>query len=390
MSESSAPHDYTRGTHTPWYRGWNITDEKRAFFRKTSQRSREAKLRALRGEADGARHPINVPLLDPYSLMPQERRHGILSLSLFSGGGGLDLGFDRAGFQHVASFDALEAAGRTLVHNRPQWAVPGSEGDVRTIDWRGYRNSVDVLHGGPPCQPFSAAGRQRGHEDERNLLPEFVRAVREIRPSVFVAENVRALAGPKFAPYLKESFYGPLGAAYHITMFQLGADAFGVPQVRHRVFLVGFRWKRDSLRFAPPAPTHRSAQGDGRTLRRWGHGRDLVYPTVGSMLQPRRSAALSPGRATHIRSEQRQRPESMATPWDMAQRRRAHARGSARVSRAQRRLPTLGAGLRAPSRLPSGLALRRSRLHGLGSDWELARTAGRLRFARAIHNALTK
>jgi DNA (cytosine-5)-methyltransferase 1 len=69
----------------------------------------------------------------------------------------------------------------------------GEEGDVSRVDWIKYRGFVDVVHGGPPCQPFSSAGRQNGHNDERNLFPEFVRAVRAIKPQAFVAENVRAL-----------------------------------------------------------------------------------------------------------------------------------------------------------------------------------------------------
>ncbi|MGH2762795.1 MAG: DNA cytosine methyltransferase [Thermoleophilaceae bacterium] len=181
------------------------------------------------------------------------------ALSLFSGGGGLDLGFDRAGFAHVASYDTLEAAGHTLRENRPLWAVhAGAEGDVREVDWRPYRGELAVLHGGAPCQPFSVAGRQRGKDDERNLLPEFVRAVRESRPLAFVAENVTALAGPKFARYLRRAFLRPLERDYHITVLKLSAHDVGVPQLRHRVFFVGFRWARAHNRFAPPSSTHRA------------------------------------------------------------------------------------------------------------------------------------
>lgn len=90
------------------------------------------------------------------------------------------------------------------------------------------------------------------------MLPEFVRAVNEIEPLAFVCENVPALVGPKFAPYLSEAFSAPLSHQYRITRFKLSAHDHGVPQLRHRVFFVGFRRSEDANEFAPPAPTHRA------------------------------------------------------------------------------------------------------------------------------------
>jgi DNA (cytosine-5)-methyltransferase 1 len=307
-------HDYARGTAAPWYRGWEITDAKREFFRQNSLRSSQAKQRALDGDEVGTQ-PINIPTFDPATLMPETARHELAALSLFSGGGGLDLGFDRAGYTHVASYDTLEAGGATLVANRPTWNVfAGADGDVRATDWRRYRSDIDVLHGGPPCQPFSSAGRQLGHEDERNLIPEFVRCVRQVRPAAFVAENVSALAGPKFAGYLKESLYGPLErAGYRIVTFKLSAHEFGVPQLRHRVFFVGFRRQRDFARFVPPTPTHRadllhrgpaSAPSHARLDATVGvraalgllgdhHGLDALAPTLRSTLTgPRHTTSI--------------------------------------------------------------------------------------------------
>lgn len=250
--------DHQGGTAAPWYEGWEISDERRAFFRERSLRSREAKLRATRGEHVSL-HPINTPRLDPAKLMPELGPNGLPSLSLFSGGGGLDLGFARAGFSHVASYDTLEAAGETLRANRPGWAVrSGPDGDVRAVDWSQLRGELAVIHGGPPCQPFSSAGRQRGQADERNMLPEFVRAVSTMVPAAFVAENVPALAGPKFAPYLQEAFLAPLGKRYQIARLRLSAHEFGVPQVRHRVFFVGFQDDDAFTRFVAPPATHRA------------------------------------------------------------------------------------------------------------------------------------
>lgn len=244
------------GTSAPWYIGRELTDERRELFRETSRRSRAAKQRAASSKP-AIPLQIHRPALNPADLMPPVAPHLLPALSLFSGGGGMDLGFERAGFQHVASYDTLETAGDTLRANRPRWNVhAGDDGDVRRVDWRPYRGQLAVLHGGPPCQPFSVAGRQRGHDDVRNMLPEFVRAVSEAKPLVFVCENVPALAGPKFASYLREVLLEPLSLSYQISTFRLGAHEFGLPQLRHRVFLVGFRRPKDASNFEPPRPSH--------------------------------------------------------------------------------------------------------------------------------------
>jgi DNA (cytosine-5)-methyltransferase 1 len=296
---------YELGTEAPWYQGREISEDQRASFRATSRRSREAKVRALAGESGGSLHPVNRPTFDPSALMPRVSGHGLGALSLFSGGGGLDLGFDAAGFEHVASFDTLEAGGRTLSHNRPAWKVnSGADGDVREVDWRPYRGA-DLVHGGPPCQPFSVAGRQRGQEDERNLLPEFVRCVLAVRPQAFIAENVAALAGPKFAPYLAESFFEPLAGSYHVTSLLLAAREFGVPQSRRRVLFVGFRRKRDLARFERPPATHHPAgepvEGCGPTI---GARAALGLPDIGydALAPTLRSTLTGPRHTTSILS----------------------------------------------------------------------------------------
>jgi DNA (cytosine-5)-methyltransferase 1 len=239
------------------HRPWLLSDDEREAYRRTSQTSRLAKLAALRGEGLEPVHPINVPRLDPLDLMPQRPQHGLRSLSLFSGGGGLDLGFARAGFAHVASYEILGDAATTLKTNRPDWTVfGGAVGDVTSVDWHEWRGKVDVIHGGPPCQPFSVAGRQKGARDPRDMFPNFVKAVLAIEPMAFVAENVAALGGPKFRPYLEEVVLGPLGAKYTVTRLELRAASFGVPQQRRRMVLVGFRDQRAAARYSAPEATH--------------------------------------------------------------------------------------------------------------------------------------
>lgn len=240
-----------------WHQGWDITEEEREVYRKRSKASSRAKAQALRGEGLTPIHPINVPRLNPENLMPPLPHNGLRSLSLFSGGGGLDLGFERAGFTHVASYDTLESAGVTLRNARSHWNVfSGEAGDVTKVDWQQYRGLVDVIQGGPPCQPFSVAGRQKGKEDSRDMFPEFVRAVLEIEPIAFVAENVTALVSKKFSQYVQEVIERPLTQKYKLVRFILSAPSFGIPQIRKRVFFVGFRDEQIAAKYQPPLPTH--------------------------------------------------------------------------------------------------------------------------------------
>lgn len=137
------------------------------------------------------------------------------------------------------------------------------------------------------------------------MWPEFVRAVRTCRPRAFVGENVPALAGAKFSGYVRQTIVGPLSDDYTITMLVLRAQDFGVPQVRRRVFFVGFRAARDARRYVPPAPTHAWApDGDvpaglGRCVGVRGAlgldsiGHDDLAPTIRSTLSgPRHTTSI--------------------------------------------------------------------------------------------------
>jgi DNA (cytosine-5)-methyltransferase 1 len=273
-----------RGTDSPWYKGWDLSERERAAFRATTLASQEAKRRALRGESE-PKHPVNSPRLDPVLLMPPMRRNGLRSLSLFSGGGGLDIGFDRAGFVHVASFEIMTKAAEIIRAARPGWHVFGGvEGDVTLVDWSAYRGRVDVLHGGPPCQPFSHAGRRNGAADVRDMIPEFVRAVRQISPPAFVLENVSGLLTKRFESYVRRAILEPLETAYSIASFDLDAADFGVPQRRRRVFFIGFRTQRTAVRFRPPAATHAfmsAADASSGLVRTMGAREALGLPSIG-------------------------------------------------------------------------------------------------------------
>ncbi len=244
------------GINASWYSGWDITKKEAHKYRIRSQNSHLARQNALALVKSNQEFKINQPNLRPEKLMPKCKVHGLKSLSLFSGGGGLDLGFDLAGFTHVASYELLDFAGKTLSLNRPEWKVfSGNDGDVTKINWEKYAGKVDVVHGGPPCQPFSTSGKQKGEDDVRDMIPQFVRAVNIIKPKVFLAENVPGLLNDKFKDYLKNTLFLPL-KEYTIHCFKIHAASFGVPQVRTRIIFIGIKNKRASNAYEQPTPTH--------------------------------------------------------------------------------------------------------------------------------------
>jgi DNA (cytosine-5)-methyltransferase 1 len=143
-----------------------LTAAQREAFRQRSRESRRARVAAMSGSGGEPIHEVNTPRFDSLQLMPMRQPNGLPTLSLFSGGGGLDLGFERAGFEHLGAWDILEDAAEILRRVRPAWEVHGGQsGDVRGVDWRDYRGNSAVVQGGPPCQPFSHAGKQRGAAD---------------------------------------------------------------------------------------------------------------------------------------------------------------------------------------------------------------------------------
>ncbi len=122
------------------------------------------------------------------------------AIELFSGAGGLALGIENAGFDTVAHFEWNADACTTLKRNRPTWNVV--QGDVRAAQFSDY-GPVDLVAGGPPCQPFSMGGKAQGYDDNRDMFPQAVRAVRELRPKAFIFENVRGLLRPMFRNYVE-------------------------------------------------------------------------------------------------------------------------------------------------------------------------------------------
>ncbi len=238
-------------------------------------------------------HSINTPQFDPNDLMPQLKSNNLTTLSLFSGGGGLDLGFDKAGYTHQGAYEIIPICGETLKNNRPNWRIhSGSEkGDVTQIKWQDEIGSIDVIHGCPPCQPFSIAGQQEGENDERNMWSEFIRAVNIIKPKSFVAENVLGLLNPKFRGFVQEHILDKL-PDYHILLFELNAADFGVPQIRRRVFFVGFRTLANFKHFKIPQPTHISSELEGTCFDNICRTNDLFENTLPKTMGVRKALGL--------------------------------------------------------------------------------------------------
>ena len=209
------------------------------------------------------------------------------SIELFTGGGGLALGTHRAGFKHQALMewngDACDTLRRNVERSRggaitsmpgiDHWRV--HQADIRRmIDDNFFGQfeggTIDLVAGGVPCQPFSLGGKHRAHADTRDMFPDFVEVVRQVRPRAFIVENVKGLLRETFSSYFQyillrlsypdvsakpdedwrdhlhrleeiKTSGASAGLQYNVIFELLNAADYGVPQARERVFIVGFR-----------------------------------------------------------------------------------------------------------------------------------------------------
>ena len=161
---------------------------------------------------------------------------------LFAGCGGLAIGVEQAGFETVFLNEFDKTACQTIRLNRPQWNL--IEGDVREIDFKtAIPQGIELLTGGFPCQSFSEIGKKLGFEDTRGtLFFDFARAIRDVQPMFFIAENVRGLLGNNNGKTFETicSVLSDLNFSL-IPPTILNANDYGVPQVRHRLFFIGIR-----------------------------------------------------------------------------------------------------------------------------------------------------
>ena len=213
------------------------------------------------------------------------------SIELFAGAGGLSLGLEKAGWNSRMLVEYNKHACNTLRYNQlngmplaKNWNVV--EGDVRNVDYGEIQEEIDLVAGGPPCQPFSLGGKHNGKNDARDMFPEAIRAVRELAPKYFLFENVKGLLRSSFAAYFDyillrlnfpmiekkageaweahhdrlqemthENADFTIGHSYRVSYKLMDAANYGVPQHRHRIIIIGVRsdlnWE-----FEFPTETH--------------------------------------------------------------------------------------------------------------------------------------
>ena len=185
-------------------------------------------------------------------------------LSLFSGAGGMDVGFIRAGVEVVSANDIDRDACLTYEANHPGGIIKCSDINQNFTDIRQFEG-VDIVFGGPPCQGFSVAGKMNPDDPRSKLLWVFMEVVEFTKPRAFICENVKALAVlDKWAEIRQNLFRSASQLGYKYKLVVLNSSDFGVPQSRERMFLIGFRDVEDVSnleaqfdRYKKPSPTVR-------------------------------------------------------------------------------------------------------------------------------------
>lgn len=263
------------------------------------------------------------------------------SVELFAGAGGLALGCELAGFHPAAVVEWDPWACDTIRENKAtgyplvaDWPV--TEGDIRDVDWSEITESVDLVTGGPPCQPFSMGGKARSADDHRDMFPPAIEVIRTLAPKAFILENVRGLTRTAFANYYQyillqlghpeitsrdgESWFDHFqrlqgehttvsgtDLTYNVVPTLVNAADYGVPQQRHRVFIVGFRSDTDS-EWSFPSSTH---SYDALLHSQWISGDYWERHRVLAKNRP----AISPRTASRVASLKSLPPDSFSRPW---------------------------------------------------------------------------
>ena len=178
------------------------------------------------------------------------------ALELFSGAGGLSIGLRRAGFKILTSVEFNADAIATYRGYHPD--TESILSDVRLIDFSRFRNQIDIVVGGPPCQPFSLGGLRKGNADSRDMIPEFVRCLKEVDPPFFLMENVPGLTLKSARQYFSKTLLSFMELGYVLNYAVLSAADYGVPQKRRRLFVMGAKNTNNPMLF--PKATH----GKGR------------------------------------------------------------------------------------------------------------------------------
>jgi DNA (cytosine-5)-methyltransferase 1 len=229
------------------------------------------------------------------------RRSGHRLVSLFTGAGGLDLGLEEAGFRPALSVENDEDARRTLATNRPSWLL-SDPSDVHKLRPEEILEQASLkaretalLVAGPPCQPFSKSSywtigdAKRLTDPRARTLHAFIKAAGVLLPQALLLENVQGLAyrgkdeGLRLLLDGLESINRRHRTSYKPHVITLNAAEYGVPQIRHRVFIIA---SIDGAEIVMPAPTHGSREDQQRSLTCWDAIGDLDCDTWSSDLNP--------------------------------------------------------------------------------------------------------
>ena len=227
------------------------------------------------------------------------------SIEICAGAGGQALGLEQAGFEHAALVEIDQYACATLRYNRPNWNV--IEGDVKSFSANRYFG-IDLLAGGVPCPPFSVAGKQLGHNDERDLFPEAIRLIRECNPKAVMLENVRGLFDPKFDTYRDSIKTQIENMGYKCFWKLINANHYGVPQQRPRTILVALKHEYEAhfvwpLGLVAPPPTvgqilyKEMARNGWNGAEEWSQHANGIAPTLVGGSKKHGGADLGPTRA---------------------------------------------------------------------------------------------
>lgn len=161
-------------------------------------------------------------------------------ISLFSGCGGLDLGFEKAGFEIPVANEYDKTIWETFKANHPNTKL--IEGDIRKVKAEDFPTDVDGIIGGPPCQSWSEAGSLRGIEDARGqLFFDYIRILRQVKPKFFLAENVSGMLANRHSEAVKNILSMFEESGYDVSLTLVNAKDYGVAEERKRVFYIGFR-----------------------------------------------------------------------------------------------------------------------------------------------------
>lgn len=232
-------------------------------------------------------------------------------VEICAGAGGQALGLALAGFIHVALVEYEPEYCSILKLNRPEWNVICADiHDFNGIPYQG----IDLLAGGVPCPPFSVAGKQLGQNDERDLFPEAIRLIGEIKPRAVMLENVRGFLDPSFNEYREHILNSIRKLGYAVQIKLLNASDYGVPQLRPRVVIVGikkdepglFTYPEEHLLNAPSVGEvlyDLMAENKWKNAKAWAQQANKIAPTLVGGSKKHGGPDLGPVRARNAWAE---------------------------------------------------------------------------------------